>query len=206
MKIFIPLLLLCLCNCSVNAQTRTYKNNFSAGFGIQQYNGDLGNSFFDFEEEWYGVARFGYDRYLTRSLDGQAVATIGDIGRCFDGVQPSEPILNLRSRFVTVGLNLKYKFANGRLLREDARFAPYVYAGAALAHHQDIWRKGDLRVNEGFYTALTGGVGLTYRLCSRLQITYNLGLGYFTSDRLDYITAGAHDLYLQNSFSFGVGF
>ncbi len=119
---FYLLLSLCLLGTALSAQTRSAKNNLSAGAGIQQYNGDLGNSFFDFAEEWYGVARLAYSRYLSPALDAQAFATMGDIGRCFDGVlPPGEQILMLRSRFTSVGLALKYKFANGRFLREEAR-------------------------------------------------------------------------------------
>ncbi|MEO6039389.1 MAG: DUF6089 family protein [Saprospiraceae bacterium] len=196
-----------LLSVAANAQTSSAKNNLSAGAGIQQYNGDLGNSFFDFEEEWYGVVRLGYSRYLNRSFDAQVFATTGDIGRCFDGVlQPGEHVTMLRSRFTTLGLSLKYKFANGRLLKEDARLAPYVYAGAALNNHRDLWVVQDPRVNEGTYISINGGLGLTYRLCTRFQINYNLGLGYFTTDKLDFISQGSNDLYLQNTFSVGMDF
>ena len=192
---------------ALEAQTRKAKNNLSAGAGIQQYNGDLGNSFFDFKEEWYGVVRLAYSRYLNRSLDAQAFATIGDIGRCFDGVLlPGEQVLMLRSRFTTVGAGLKYKLANGSILKEDSRIMPYVYAGAALNHHQDIWHEAAPRVNRGYYASVNGGLGISYRLCPRFQLTYNLGLGYFTTDTVDYISKGRNDMYLQNIFSMGMDF
>ncbi len=204
---FYLLLVCCLLSTALSAQSRSAKNNLRAGAGIQQYNGDLGNSFFDFEEEWYGVARLDYSRYLTPALDAQVFATMGDIGRCFDGlVLPGEHITMLRSRFTTLGIGLKYKLANGRILREDARLAPYIYAGAALSNQRDLWVDQGPRVNEGIYTSLNGGLGLSYRLCAHFQITYNLGLGYFTTDKLDFISKGANDLYLQNTLSVGMDF
>ncbi|MEO6760112.1 MAG: outer membrane beta-barrel protein [Saprospiraceae bacterium] len=200
------LVLITFCT-AAQGQTRSHKNNLSAGGGIQEYNGDLGNSFFNFKEEWYGVARLAYSRYLNRSLDAQAFATGGHIGRCFDGVvPPGEHITMLRSAFFSLGLDLKYKFADGRFLPEDARFAPYVYAGAALSKHRDLWNDQGPRVNEGIYTSINGGLGLTYRVCSHFQLNYNLGLGYYTTDALDFITQGANDMYLQHTVSVGVDF
>lgn len=201
-------LILCLLSSAlfVAAQTSTHKNNISAGAGIQWYKGDLGNSFFDFEEEWYGVARLAYNRYLNRSLDAQATASMGDIGRCFDGVlDPEHRVLILRSRFTSFGLNLKYKFANGRLLKTNARFAPFVYGGIALNHHKDLWTN-DPRVNEGFYSALNGGLGTAIRLTKRIELVYNLNLGYLTTDALDFISKGFNDMYLQNTFTLGYHF
>lgn len=205
-KRFVIHLCLVLMAVSLSAQTRTAQNNISAGGGFEQYNGDLGNSFFDFEEEWYGFYSLSYSRYLNRSLDVKASATIGDIGRCFDGVlAPGEHILMLRSRMTTVGLGVKYKFANGYILKEYSRLAPYVYAGATLVNHRDVWLH-EPRVNEGFYTSLNGGMGISYYLARNLQFTYNLGLGYFTSDALDFISKGGNDMYLQNTFSLGMSF
>lgn len=207
MKKLVFTLSLALLALAMQAQTKTHKNNLAAGGGIEQYNGDLGNSFFDFEEEWYGLARLAYSRYLGRSLDVQAYATIGEIGRCFDGVLRPEdpPVLMLRSRFKTLGLGLKYKFANGYLLNEDTRIAPFVYLGAALGHHEDVWTD-EPRVNEGFYTSVNGAVGLSYQLTPKFQLVYNLNLGYFTSDATDFISKGVNDMYLQNTLSLAFNF
>ena len=189
-----------------NAQTKTNKNNLTAGGGLEQYKGDLGNSFLDFQEEWYGFVKLAYGRYLNHSFDAQAFATIGEIGRCFDGVLDAEhPVLMFRSRFTTTGLDLEYKFANGYLLKENSKIAPFVYAGAALNHHQDIWTN-EPRVNEGFYTSINGGLGVSCQLIKNIQFVYNLELGYFTSDAIDFISKGSNDMYLQNTLMLGFNF
>lgn len=198
---------LLLLHFALPAQTRTAPNNLAAGGGMEWYRGDLGNSFFDFEEEWYGFFSLAYSRYLSRSFDLRTAATIGEIGRCFDGIiRPEDPpILMLRSRLKTWSVGLKYKLANGYLLQEEAKVAPYVYLGAAFNHQRDIWTDQP-RVNEGSYWSLNGGLGLAYRLSWHLQLGYNLGLGYFTTDKMDFIASGGNDMYLQNTFSLGVDF
>lgn len=197
---------LILFSMTIHAQTSIRKNNLEAGGGMEYYKGDLGNSFLAFDEEWYGVIRVAYNRYLTPSFDAQGFATIGEIGRCFDGpLDPEHPVLMLRSRFSTAGLGLKYKFSNGYLLKKEAKIAPYVYAGAALSHHQDIWTN-EPRVNEGFYTSLNAGLGVSVKLTQNIRFVYNLGLGYFTTDTLDFITKGANDMYLQNTIALGYDF
>ena len=132
-----------------------------AGGGLEQYKGDLGNSFLDFQEEWYGFVKLAYGRYLNHSFDAQAFATIGEIGRCFDGVlDPEHPVLMFRSRFTT----------------------------------------------EGFYTSINGGLGFYCQLIKNIQFVYNLELGYFTSDAIDFISKGSNDMYLQNTLKSGFNF
>ncbi len=207
MKYLFPFLALLFFQSALPAQTKSAPNNLAAGGGMEWYRGDLGNSFFDFEEEWYGFFSLAYSRYLSRSFDLRTAATIGEIGRCFDGViRPEDPpILMLRSRLKTLGIALKYKLANGYLLREEAKVGPYIYLGAAFNHQRDIWTDQP-RVNEGSYCSVNGGLGLVYRFARHLQLGYNLGLGYFTTDKMDFIASGGNDLYLQNTFSLGLDF
>jgi hypothetical protein len=138
MKQAITLLGLFLITCSLHAQTVEHKSCFSFGGGNESYNGHLGNSWFDPGEEWYGFVHMAYSRYLCKSFDVQAGITYGDIGRCRpDGADPS--ILNLYTRMTSTSLTFKYKFANGYLLNEKARVAPYVFLGGAV-NNLPQWR------------------------------------------------------------------
>jgi hypothetical protein len=82
MKHFLFTLLILLCIQSASSQSATYKNNLSMGFGKGSYNGDLGNSWFNLNEEWYGYGHISYNRYLNKSFDLNTNLTWGDYGRC----------------------------------------------------------------------------------------------------------------------------
>lgn len=186
-------------------QSAQHKNSITFGFGFQQYNGDLGNTFFATDEEWYGVGRITYNRYLNRFFDAQGVATLGDYGHCFDGVQdPNHPVLNMRSRLNVLGAGIKLKTDNGSWLKESSKLAPYITAGVAFNNIKDRWTKEQNRVNGGNYMSLNSSVGLNYKISERIHLNYNLNLGYFTSDKLDFINKGSNDSYLQNTLSLGI--
>jgi hypothetical protein len=108
------------------------------------------------------------------------------------------------SRLTTLVVSVKYKFTNGYLLKENARLAPYVYAGAGINNVSNYWWKNKDRVNPGNYISLNTGIGLRYSFNKKFNLSYNLGLGYFTSDDLDFRTS--NDMYLQNTLLLGMNF
>lgn len=191
-----------ICTCAV-AQTKEKKNNITLGGGRQSYNGDLGNSWFKPHEEWYGFVKMSYSRYLTKSFDGMLMAFAGELGHCRD---EDDPITNLnyRSRMYSGFLALKYKFANGYILKEEAKIAPYLFAGAGINSLTDIWNHKD--VNPGSYGTVNCGIGVRYNFTPRISLGYDISFAYFMSDKLDYIVRGGNDMYMQNYFYVGFNF
>jgi hypothetical protein len=204
-KLFIALCLTVL-YFGATAQTATNKNNFSGGFGFTEYNGSLGSSWLVFNEEWYGVLRLSYSRYINPSFDAHIFVTTGDYGHCQDD-NPDTSIIRFRTRLTVIAATLKYKFANGYIFKEDAKFSPFVYAGAAMDFARDIWHTR-IGANNGNYLTFNWGLGLTYNVTDRIQFTYNLGFGCFTTDAItfDYNPHGTKDMYMQNSLSIGYNF
>jgi len=208
-KIIIALLVISIYS---YAQTKDNKNNISAGFGTQSYNGDLGNSWFDFEYETYGVFTLNYSRYICNSFDISVYSTYGDYGRCRGGDDPAvwsdgTPILNMHSRLTTGNLILKYKFANGYILKEEAMIAPYLYVGAGANNAEDIWdHSTPVRVNQGTYATLNGGAGVRLNITARFNLTYNIGFAYFTNDNIDYNKPGMNPKNMLNTYSIGYNF
>lgn len=201
------LILCCISPLFILAQTREHPNRIAAGGGFQWYNGDLGNSFFNLKKEWYGFSSLQYSRYLSRSFNVQAYATMGETGRCSDFIpDPEHPILMLRSRTGAVGLQAQYKFANGYLLRQTARVAPFVILGAALHNHEDVWTTSHPRVNEGNYLSFNTGAGLSWHFLPRFSLGYTLRWVYFATDKLDFIEKGANDQLMQHEFLLGYEF
>lgn len=195
-----------LCVAGANAQSSDNKNNVSGGFGFTEYAGHLGTVWGNFDEEWYGVLRLTYSRYLNPSFDALGFVTTGDFGRCYDGPLDTTK-LNFRTRLTVVGLSLKYKFTNGYIFKEDAKLSPFVYAGAAIDFARDLWHQG-ITVNVGNYVTLNFGLGLCWNVTTRFQFIYNCGFGYFTTNAMtfDYNRGDAKDTYMQNSLSIGYNF
>lgn len=187
------------------------KNNISLGTGRQSYNGDLGNSWFQPSEEYYGIGSLTYSRYLTKSFDALLFVTHGDYGHCREEDESQfrpdgTEVLNMLSRLTSSSISVKYKFANGYLLKEEAKLAPYIYLGAGVNNISNFWWKDKKRVNPGNCFSLNGGAGVSYNLNKKINLTYNLGFGYLASDKIDFRSEGTNDMYMQHSLLLGLNF
>lgn len=159
----------------------------------------------------------GASLYLNRSFDVGINASVGDFGYCQPHDMANKAVAlahrcpgcltriglgNLSSRMYIAGIQVRYKFSNGYLLKEDSRIQPFVYAGASVNGIDDRIKMNC--VNEGSYLTLNGGAGARFYLTERMNIGYTMTVGYFTSDKLDNLTGGNKDMYLQNTFSLGI--
>jgi opacity protein-like surface antigen len=232
-KLFLAIIVFCVCN--TIAQNRSYRFALTSGVSIQHYNGNLGNSFFQFNTTCFAgnVTTFGV--YLNRSLDLNVIGSIGDFGYCQTDADKNRVVSlsqrcpgctdrlgmgELRSRMYAGSVALKYKFSNGYLLKEDSRFSPYIYAGMGLNRLVDNMKKRC--VNAGDHFTITAGAGVRYNINSRFNVGYNVGLGCFMVKKVYYTNAQAtdgmdkdaddikmekrKDLFLQNSISLGINF
>lgn len=230
----------------LSAQTKNQKIGIEVGGYLQQYNGNLGNSFFKFNETAFGGFHANVGLYLNKSLDVLAGGSIGHFGYCQTDEDKNRIVAiefrcpgctdqlgmgELRSMMVAGNVALKYKFANGMLLKENARLAPYLYAGIGVNHLSDNMKRNC--VNVGTHLTLNAGAGVKYNISERFNIGYNLGLGCFVTKKVYYTYAianhetedhhedGSHeneshaderrmekrkDLYMQHAVSFGFNF
>ena len=219
MKKLLCTLGLAVCSASLFAQTSQHKLGITIGGGPLDYKGDLGNSFnISTYDVWRGGLSFQASYYLNKSLDVSAFGMGGDLGHCqsFDVITtPIENddrcpgcigrvgLGNLSSRIYTVGLSAKYKFANGYLLNEKSRIKPYIYAGAAINRLSDQMKMNC--VNVGDYLTINAGLGANYYITERLNVGYNLSFGYFTEDKVDFMShGGTNDMYMQNALTVGI--
>lgn len=198
------------------AQTKDHKLGVNAGGGFQNYRGDLGNSFKLGNTSSYGAVILNFSYYLNRSFDLGIFGSKGDYGFCQPDKIANEEVDidercggcerdglgNLNSRLTAAGVFAKYKFNNGYLLKENTKLKPYIYVGAAVNSIRDVMRMNC--INPGTYLSLNAGIGFKYYINERVNVGYNLALGYFTSDRLDFMTHNTNDMYLQNSVTIGI--
>lgn len=207
--------LLCV---GAGAQSKYHKLGFTEGYGFQNYKGDLGNSFKCGNVSTYGALTGNVGYYLNRSFDISVFGSIGDYGYC----QPDEKINaevvdkdrcggckdrlglgNLNSRLFVAGASIKYKFNNGSLFSENTKIKPYISAGVAINKITDIMQMKC--VDPGTYFSINTSVGFKYYISERLNVGYSISLGYFTSDKLDFMAHnGANDMYLQNTLTIGL--
>lgn len=206
-----------LCAMLAAAQTRNHKLGIILGGGSQKYKGDLGNGFTLRNDTWFGGFTMHITRYGNASFDGGVYGYIGDFGFCQsaeDAKKAIDEVLrckgcvgraglgNLSSRMMAMGAFLKYKFANGRLLSEVAKLRPYVTAGVATINLSDRMKMNC--INEGTYFSVNAGAGVKYYLTNQFSVGYNLQVGYFFSDDLDYLQHHCGDLHLQNTLFLGI--
>lgn len=240
MKFRLLLTAFIFCTTFAFGQSKTHKHNVTLGAHIQHYNGNLGNSFFKFGTTCFGGGSGTLGIYLNKSFDLNLGASVGHFGYCQTDADSSRFVAlehrcpgctermgmgELRALMISGNVAIKYKFANGTLLNEDAKFAPYVYAGFGLNRLSD--NMGKNCVNIGNHFTVNGGAGINYNITERLSFGYNLGLGCFVAKKV-YATNGAaedthdeephghtpeelklerrKDLYMQNALTLGFNF
>lgn len=203
----------------LSAQCCLNKLSVFVGGGSQKYFGDLGNGFGTNNVCWYGDVGGGITYNLNRSFQAGLTVTVGDYGyhqresdvdpnldvkdRC-QGCLGRLELDNLSSRMTAIGLQARYRFNNGYLLKEDAFLKPYILTGASFNHLTDRMKMDC--VDAGNYTALNAGVGVNVHLFSNFFAGYSATLGYFITDKIDYKHGGANDMYMQYALNVGYAF
>jgi opacity protein-like surface antigen len=215
-RLVVSAALLCVTSIAF-AQSKAHRLGLAVGGGTQTYVGDLRQKV-EMKDEfvrWAGVVNVGY--YLNKSFDIGLFGSLGDYGYC----QPSEiantPVSyellcagcidrvglgNLSARIMNGGIQLRYKIANGYLLKEDSRLRPYVYAGAAINDASDVMKMNCVKT--GNYTSLNAGAGVQYYITERMNIGYQFALGYYTRDDMDFMSHGANDMTRQHNVLLGI--
>lgn len=109
-NIFILLIATLFCSTAL-AQTQDKKWGIGLGAGVYHNDG---------LEKFGFMPQFSLGRYINPSFDATFQTELGFIDE--EGVEGSTDIANF-------SLNLKYKFNNGYILKENSAVKPYVYAG-----------------------------------------------------------------------------
>jgi OOP family OmpA-OmpF porin len=178
---------------SANSQNADNKWNVGVHGGASQYNGDLGNGFYNFNQAFYGHAGISVSRYLTRHLDATVFLTRGEIGY----LQHYDPMTgiatgNFRLRHTTGNLLLRYHFFS-----PETFIRPYVFVGAGALRQTSL---SDNVIGGGFDFALpTAGGGVNFRLGPYFNIQLQEMFMLTTADDVDARVNGMNDMYLFHS-------
>ncbi|CAN5877777.1 hypothetical protein BH24BAC1_BH24BAC1_13370 [soil metagenome] len=173
-----------------NSDQRTSLSVYASGL---QYHGTLGSEFWNL-----GSTRIGgglsLNRYLTRGLDAGLHLNYGrlDYSGNWGNLGLNNP-LSFDSRVLTGTLGLKAKLNNGWILKEEARIAPYLMAGAGWirANTEGMRPSGNATTprasfEESFTSfGVYGGAGITVWLTDNIDVFLQTGQHYPTKDGLD---------------------
>lgn len=190
------LLIICTClvlTLSINAQTTDKKWNIGLHAGLVQYNGDLGNSFYKFNQP-YWLGGISVSRYIGSNFDLNMLVTKGTIGYN-NGGAPG----NFKSGFTSALLNFRFN-----ILQPESFLRPYLFVGAGVM----LFDK-DLTITQEKvdYIAPSFGGGVNVKLGEFVMLNVQETFLYSTSDLRDRLAANSNDMYLMHTvgltFNFG---
>ena len=183
-----------------NAQTPDKKWGIGLMGGVNQYNGDYGNSLFQFDKALYGFGSLSLNRYLNSSFNIGIQGSYGDYG--YHKTWTLNESETFKGQKGDGALLLSYKFDNGYIFKKNATLAPYLTAGVGAAAYG-----GDNINKDGSDFIMPVGGGIKCNLSGTVALQYQF-LYYFTDhDTRDKAVAKDKDGYGQNSlglvFNFG---
>ena len=184
---------------SINLVAQTPDEKWAIGikWGPQQYNGDIGNGFFDFNQAFYGFGGLTINRNLSKHLDLNIGATTGSVGYIDNGSR------RFSTKMTEYSARLKYHiFENG-----TRTLTPYISTG--LGYMQ--FRKRIVR-NDNPYGYHHGskedfdnmilpsfGFGLSMKLSPSISLVLDENYIRSDYDAIDNHVNNANDVYLQHS-------
>jgi OmpA-OmpF porin, OOP family len=190
-----------------NAQNADKKWAVGLYFNFNDYKGDIANDFWEFGNTEPGIGSATLGRYLNSSFD--AVLRVS-----YFNVESDGALGNFDDWMFNTNLNLKYKFNNGYLLKEDAAISPFLVGGFGYTNMNakgqflgsNFEKKYD---NVNFYYA----AGLNIRIDDKWSIALESGIFYPLNDKYDGFknktrdTEAYHDKFMHNTigviYSFG---
>ena len=184
----------------VNGQPADKKWGLGVFVGKTEYNGDLGNGFLQFKQEFYNFGGASLSYYINKSFDITAQGTFGNYG------YSKNTLLNFKGRKADGNLLLTYKLNNDFVFKANSKLAPYLLAGVGMSN---VWNIPHLvnRINGGYDLTYSGGIGLKYHFSDWIALQYQTLYTFTNGDNRDFIAANKNDGYLAHSlglvFSFG---
>lgn len=157
----------------ISAQTSKNEYNVGLQVGSIHYKGDLGNEFYKFKDI-HGAVGVTLSKYITPLVDLGGSIKHGMIDYS-----------NFETKIYDLNLFIKFKANNGKLLKEDAKFAPYIFAGLgdAISNTKDL-NTGETSKNViDFNFPL--GVGINFPLNERFNLNLESHYNYSFSDFYD---------------------
>ncbi len=155
-------------------QNKDNKWSFGGHFGTQEYKGELANEFFGFSHHAaYGLS---LSHYINPTWDVSLLGT-------FSNLDASDSLGSFLTKMGDINLIAKLKLNNGKILKEDSKFAPYLFIGLGDAFSRTY------QENTPSYRLITpnflGGAGFKIPFNDRWALDLMMKYSYAWSDKLD---------------------
>ncbi len=171
---------------SIFAQTPERKWGIGIQGGSEQYNGDFGNGFYNFDQPFYGFGGISLSRSLGEHLDIEGNATIGEIGH-----RELDSDNRFRFSMMQANINLKYNFFK----YDKVKFRPFVFAGIGYLRFED--KNSDRKLDNMQLPDF--GFGFTYHLSPAVSIVFKETFMYSDYDNIELEVGKQNDFYMQHS-------
>lgn len=188
---------MCAMTVATFAQNASNRWGVGAGIGFTDFVNPINGQYLMFER-YKGALNLNVQRYLGKSFDGRFNFLYGQAFYPYDNSQTGAQtrLANIDKGTMSYesaelwdgGLNLVYKLANGYILKEDSKFAPYLFSGIGANMINSIGVKGGAGAdNTNPYIPM--GLGFAYNFNPNwnlgLETQYKFALG----DAYDYTTS-----------------
>ncbi len=179
-------LLLAVSN-SLIAQTEERKWNIGLHGGLNQYNGDIGQGFYDFDQAAYAFGGISISRYLGPYMDLNLYGTMGETGF----IELGNTNNRFRASMTTGVLNFRLNMFN-----PDAAVRPYIFAGVGVMYYPEKYTI--LKAVTNFALPDFGG-GFNFRLGEVVNLQIQETFYYTDDDEIDGEVKEANDGFLQHT-------
>ena len=165
------------------SEDRKWAIGFSGG--AEQYNGDLGNDWWSFDQAFYGFGALSLARYLNPHLDLVAHISLGEIGHLSEEG-------HFNHQMWQTNLHARYTFFK----YENSAVRPYLLAGIGFLNFED---KADGHENFNNTSLPVAGAGLNFRLSPGIYLQLQEMFLFSDYDAVDGVVDSPHDSYLMHS-------
>lgn len=159
--------------------------------GFSDYYGEWNQQWFNFDGNRAQIGLTG-TYYLNSWLNAGLNLSAGDIGHRIDATQ------GFRGDLFQGHAQLRLKFNNGKWLKEESMFRPYVYLGGGASHFRADQTPS--LIVEGTDWTANGGLGFDVMLIDWFGLNYNLNYAYTGNDHRDGVSSNGNDQYMLHTF------
>lgn len=175
---------ICMALTSVFGQSADRKFAFGINGGLSDYHGELNQKWFNVNKAYRGQLGLSGNYYLNPWFNLGLDVTVGKLGFHL----PNN--MGYRSDMGQANLNLKFKFNNGKWIKEDAVFQPYIFIGTGFAHY--LKDKDNLNIAGTDWTG-NAGLGFNIMVNEKFGFNYNLNYAYTSRDYRDHRSNGKYN-------------
>jgi OOP family OmpA-OmpF porin len=182
---------------SFSGQTQSADKKLAAGIytGISDYRGDLNQVWFNTDKDaWRIQLGATIMMYVNPFLNAGI-----DVGYGNHGFHvPVKEGIGYRADVLKANLQGRLKFNNGKWMKEDAKFQPYIFGGLGLANTFEDAENINLS-QPGIDFTGNAGLGFNVMFTEKIGINYNLNWAYTNHDRRDNLSNGKNDQFMIHS-------